>query len=218
MVRVRSLVNCEFSEDEFQALAFAELATGFRGVAVGGPYIEDRRAERRRGVDAWIRIQQSGRLIALFLQYKVPKLVISPSLEPATSSIYRGQPYLRFKLHRDSQDRKAGAVDLHRQHNNLGRLRGLTGHPAYYCAPTYVEWTDLLRVFYRGEIYDACLLGDPSTIGHVSGSGTHHITYAVDLSTWAFQSQPKRLGAPTAWDAALTTDTRARHWTAEDLS
>lgn len=144
--------------------------------------------------------------------------MILPSLSPATSSIYSGKPYLRFKLHQDSQDRKAGAADLHRQHNNLVQLRGLTGHPAYYCAPTHVQRADLLRAFYRGDIYDACLLGDPSTIGHVSGSETHHITYAADLSTWAFQSQPKRLGAPTSWDAALTTDTHARHWTADDLT
>jgi len=79
MARVRSLVNCEFKEDEFQALAFAELATRFRGVAVGGPFIEDRRAERRHGVDAWIRIEQSGRLIALFLQYMRATASLGPS-------------------------------------------------------------------------------------------------------------------------------------------
>lgn len=216
MAGVRSLVATEFSEDEFQALAFAELAHRFRGVAVGGPFIADRRAERRHGVDAWIRIRQGGRLRALFLQYKVPKLVISRTLDASASAVYGGNPYFRFALHKDEDDRKRGAPDVHRQHNNLVLLRSLTRNPAYYCAPTFLEWGQLLKAFYRGEIYEGCLLGDPSAIGRISGRGTHHVTYATDFSAWAFHSKPKPLGRPTTWADALA-DTEGREWTADTL-
>ena len=184
---------------------------------MGGPFIEDRRAERRHGVDAWIRIRDGGRLRALFLQFKVAKLVISRRLNPATSLIYGGDPYFRFNLHKDADDRRQGAADVHRQHNNLVLVRALTGNPAYYCSPAFIEYSSLLKAFYRGEIYENCLLGDPGMIGHVGGRATHQITYAVDVSAWAFHSKPRPLGRPTRLARALW-DVDGHEWTADDLN
>ena len=216
MTGVPSVLKCDFAEDEFQALAFAELAQRFRAIVVGGPYIEDRRAERRHGVDAWIRIRAGGRLRVLFLQYKVPQLVISAALDAKCAALYRKDAYFRFRLHRDGQDVKIGAADVHRQHNNLVALRNGLGHPAYYCSPALLEYKHLLDAFYRGEIYEKCLLGDPLQIGYVRGRETHHVTYASDLRLWGFHSEAKPLGRPTSWERILDAG-EPRDWNADDL-
>src|SRR5687767_13818917 len=71
---------------------------------VGGPYIADRRKARNHGVDVWIRLRQGGRFRVLFLQYKVPELVLTPTLDPGCSALYGDQSFFRFKLHKDAKD------------------------------------------------------------------------------------------------------------------
>ena len=211
-----SVLPSDFSEDEFQALAFAELAQRFRSVVVGGPYIEDRRAERRHGVDAWLAIRAAGKVRPLFFQFKKPQMVVSPKLDPACAALYGGVAYLRFSLHKDSADKKAGAANVHRQHNNLVALRMGTGYDAYYCSPAFIRFTQLLRKMYRGEIFEACLLGDPLAIGFVTGRDSHHLAFAADLSGWSIHSEATPLGSPTSW-ANIVGDGQVEDWTAERL-
>lgn len=211
-----STLRSDFNEDELQAFAFVELAQRFRGVIVGGPYIEDRRAERRHGVDAWVAIRSSGQVRPLFFQFKKPQMIIRPELDSACAMLYDNQPYLRFLLHKDRADMTGGAKNVHRQHNNLVALRMHTGHDAYYCAPAFIQSTQLRRTMYRGELFEACLLGDPLAIGFVAGRDSHHVAFATDLSGWSFHSRPTPLGLPTSW-ANIVGDGPAADWTANRL-
>ena len=203
MPRGRSVVPCEFSEDEFQALAFAALNEKYRAVVVGGPYLEDRRAERRHGVDAWIAIRAAGAVRVLCFQYKVPKLVINPGLDPECAALFADRPHFRFALHKDRELQKAGATDVHLQHNNLVRLRSKVGLPAVYCAPTYIWRDDLTRAFFRKEIYEKALLGDPADIGYVAGTDSHHVSYSETGGAWGFHSEARELPPPAALDEML---------------
>ena len=193
-------MDTEFDEGSYQANFLSELVTRYGSAVISAIRTPPPRLERDLGYDAEIKIELGARVTVVFLQFKVPEVVTTR--RDAECARYYGGVHYRFHLHRDRQARRNPRLPLYRQQNLLVRLRDL-GHTAVYASPRFHGEADLDFFFRQRGIREQSIFIDPVEIGAIYDRDSHHISYAVTGTRWAFHSEFVPKGAPPEWEALI---------------
>lgn len=173
----------EFSERQFEFCFNSEFIRKNSGAIVGMPFIPSQRIEELLGYDIQIRLQNTGVQYSLFLQHKISHFVTHRRGSNSLIYDHYGGPYLYFYLNKTRN---------YQQHNLLFEL-SLSEEFVFYSAPVFAHREIMTQHFINSTITDSSLFLIPTSIGYISDSNTHKVSYNPDVTQVAYHSELKEI-------------------------
>jgi hypothetical protein len=187
----------EFNEGSFKSQFLSEFSNWFAAAIVGIVEETDTAQERNLGFDAMLKIELGAAVVPIFFQFKAPKVQRMESKDQDCWSYFGGVHY-RFALHEDHRAKSEDAnLPRCRQHNLLVILR--RRYIVMYVSPLFHSKADLATFRRSTSVQARSLFVDPADIGAIYDRESHHVSYSVTGTAWAFHSEFQAKGPPKNW-------------------
>lgn len=197
-------MKASFSEFQFAYSVTREIEDKilFGRWKLGMPRIINQVEEAKCGYDAAFK----GRVVSLFLQYKVPEKLTKKSAKQWRDM---KAPYYRFDIY---------PADLSPQHNLLCDLaRRDIKNRVFYCAPAFVLYDELCKYHKSRMVAGNSVFINCRNLDIITGSDKHNICYTLSPKKCKMYSEPVQAMIQSGWQEILKTTADYSYENVEDF-
>lgn len=135
----------------------------------------------------------TGKVAAVFLQYKLPEYMIRSNAKEWEEM--GEQEYYRFQIYPDDQSP---------QHNFLCALsKKDSRNKVYYCAPAFVKYSDYELLHRIRNVAEHSVFVDCAHLPEIAGNEKHNICYQIYPKRMVMHSKPRELAIIQGWSGIL---------------